>query len=60
VDAISRDRITVFAGVPTMYSALLHHPGARDADVTSLPMCVSGGRLAPDGVAARIRAGLRL
>jgi long-chain acyl-CoA synthetase len=31
---IERDRVTVFEGVPTMFSALLHHP--EDADVASL------------------------
>ncbi|WP_436498212.1 alpha/beta fold hydrolase [Actinokineospora sp. HUAS TT18] len=46
-DAIERDRVTVFAGVPTMYSALLHHPAAKDADVSSLRQCVSGGASLP-------------
>ncbi|MFC9896419.1 long-chain fatty acid--CoA ligase [Nocardia sp. NPDC127579] len=45
--AIARDRVTVFAGVPTMYSALLHDAGAASADVTSLRRCVSGGASLP-------------
>ena len=28
---IARDRVTVFEGVPTMYSALLHHPDASSS-----------------------------
>jgi long-chain acyl-CoA synthetase len=44
---ISRDRVTVFEGVPTMYSALLHHPGRADADLSSLRVCVSGGAAMP-------------
>ena len=40
---IQRDRVTVFEGVPTMYVALLNHPGRGDADARSLRLCVSGG-----------------
>jgi long-chain acyl-CoA synthetase len=42
---IERDRVTVFEGVPTMYSAMLHHPD--DVDTTSLRICVSGGAAMP-------------
>lgn len=45
LDAIVRDRATVFGGVPTMYAALLQHP--TDADVSTLRMCVSGGASLP-------------
>ncbi|MFJ5775269.1 long-chain fatty acid--CoA ligase [Streptomyces sp. NPDC093094] len=45
LDAIARDRATVFEGVPTMYAALLQHPS--EADVSSLRMCVSGGASLP-------------
>ncbi|MEV0247023.1 long-chain fatty acid--CoA ligase [Nocardia sp. NPDC050712] len=45
--AIARDVVTLFAGVPTMYSALLHHPGAATAQVSSLRRCVSGGAALP-------------
>ncbi|MGW3197332.1 long-chain-fatty-acid--CoA ligase [Streptomyces sp. NPDC001118] len=47
LDAIARDRATVFEGVPTMYAALLQHPGAADTDVSSLRMCISGGASLP-------------
>ena len=42
---IERDRVTVFEGVPTMYSAMLHHPDAFDT--SSLQICVSGGAAMP-------------
>jgi long-chain acyl-CoA synthetase len=46
--AIERDRITFFAGVPTMYFAML---AASDAgvrcDTSSLKFCVSGGAALP-------------
>ncbi|WP_340384309.1 long-chain fatty acid--CoA ligase [Streptomyces sp. SS7] len=45
LDAISRDRATVFEGVPTMYAALLQHPS--EADVSTLRMCISGGASLP-------------
>ncbi len=40
-------RATVFAGVPTMYSALLHVPDRGDYDVSALRVCVSGGAALP-------------
>jgi long-chain acyl-CoA synthetase len=45
LDAIARDRATVFEGVPTMYAALLQHPS--EADVSTLRMCISGGASLP-------------
>ena len=44
---IERDRATTFGGVPTMYSALLHHPDRERHDVSSLDLCVSGGAALP-------------
>jgi long-chain acyl-CoA synthetase len=42
---IENDRVTVFEGVPTMYSAMLHHPD--EFDTSSLRICVSGGAAMP-------------
>ena len=47
LEIIGRDRVTIFEGVPTMYAAMLHHPGARQADTSSLRVCVSGGAAMP-------------
>jgi long-chain acyl-CoA synthetase len=47
LEVIARDRVTVFEGVPTMYGAMLHHPGAETADVSSLEVCASGGASMP-------------
>jgi long-chain acyl-CoA synthetase len=44
---IERDRVDVFEGVPTMFSALLHDPAADTTDVSSLRVCVSGGAALP-------------
>jgi long-chain acyl-CoA synthetase len=46
--AIQHDRVTFFAGVPTMYFALLAVPDAeRRFDTSSLRYCVSGGAALP-------------
>jgi long-chain acyl-CoA synthetase len=45
LEMIQNDRVTVFEGVPTMYSAMLHHPG--EFDTSSLQLCVSGGAAMP-------------
>jgi long-chain acyl-CoA synthetase len=44
---IERDRATTFAGVPTMYTAMLHHPDRERFDTSSLTLCVSGGSALP-------------
>src|SRR6266567_3392449 len=40
-------RVTVFAGVPTMYVALLGHPDRAAYDLSALRVCVSGGSAMP-------------
>ncbi len=47
LDVLARDGVTVFEGVPTMYSALLHHPDGERYDVSSLRTCISGGAAMP-------------
>ncbi len=47
LEMISREKVTIFEGVPTMYAALLHHPDAARADTSSLRVCVSGGAALP-------------
>jgi long-chain acyl-CoA synthetase len=47
LETIERERVTVFEGVPTMYSALLHFADREGYDVTSLRLCVSGGAALP-------------
>jgi long-chain acyl-CoA synthetase len=43
---IERDRVTLFAGVPTMYFAILHHQG-KPRDLSSLRYCMTGGAAMP-------------
>ncbi|MGC1213322.1 MAG: long-chain fatty acid--CoA ligase [Micromonospora sp.] len=42
-----RERVTLFAGVPTMYAALLQAAGADEPDLSALRTCVSGGAALP-------------
>jgi len=44
---MQRDRVTLFAGVPTMYFALLNHPGADAFDLSGLRVCMTGGAPMP-------------
>jgi long-chain acyl-CoA synthetase len=44
---MERDRVTLFAGVPTMYFALLHHEPKRAPDLSALKYCMAGGSAMP-------------
>ncbi|WP_346348435.1 AMP-binding protein [Gordonia sp. N1V] len=46
LDAIAAEKVTVFEGVPTMYSALVAARRPTD-DTSSLRVCVSGGEALP-------------
>jgi long-chain acyl-CoA synthetase len=47
LEMLSRDRVTVFLGVPTMYNAMLHASNADTADASTLRLCMSGGAAIP-------------
>ena len=44
---IERDQVTLFEGVPTMFSRMLHAATAGDVDTTSVRVGVSGGAAMP-------------
>jgi long-chain acyl-CoA synthetase len=44
---IGRDGVTIFEGVPTMYSGMLHVDGREQYDMSSLRSCLSGGSAMP-------------
>ena len=60
LDAVLQDlaakKISVFAGVPTMYTAIINHPKAKELDLRSLKFCGSGGAPLPVEVAQRFFA----
>ena len=47
LEIIARDKVNIFEGVPTMFGAMLHDPGADDADTSTLKVCASGGSAMP-------------
>ena len=47
LEIIQRDKVTVFEGVPTMYAAMLNHPGRDSFDTSCLELCASGGSAMP-------------
>jgi fatty-acyl-CoA synthase len=47
LDLMERERVTVFAGVPTMYQMLTQAENWAEADLSSLRFCTSGGAPLP-------------
>ena len=47
LQVVERDRVSIFLGVPTMYSALLNVPDRDRYDTSSLRLCASGGAALP-------------
>jgi long-chain acyl-CoA synthetase len=47
LEAMQRERVTVFQGVPTMYGAMLNFPGHEEFDTSSLRNCMTGGAAMP-------------
>jgi long-chain acyl-CoA synthetase len=50
LETIQKRKVTVFCGVPTMYSALLAHPELAKYDLTSIRVCISGASSLPPQV----------
>ncbi|MFG1464361.1 long-chain fatty acid--CoA ligase [Xanthobacter sp. DSM 24535] len=53
LDTITRERPTVFPGVPTIYTAINNAPGLSKYDLSSLRFCISGGAPLPGEVRHR-------
>ncbi len=47
LDVLARDRVSVFEGVPTMFTALVRHPERGAFDLSALRVCVTGGSAMP-------------
>ena len=50
LEIIQRDEVTIFEGVPTMYTAMLNSEKKEEVDLSSLRLCVSGGSAMPGEV----------
>lgn len=53
IKAIHTHRITMFSGVPMMYSMIVEHPDAGRYDLRSLRVCLSGASSLPTDVQER-------
>ena len=53
LELIQKHRVTVFCGVPTMYSILLTNPNLTKYDLTSIRVCISGASSLPPHVQKR-------
>lgn len=47
VKGLAGKKITVFPGVPTMYTAIIHYPAIKEYDLSCLKFCNSGGAPLP-------------
>jgi long-chain acyl-CoA synthetase len=47
LEIIERDKVTIFQGVPTMFTGMLHSDSKDDADVSCLRVSMSGGSAMP-------------
>jgi long-chain acyl-CoA synthetase len=47
LEAVQSHKVTLFAGVPAMYGALLQFPPDKPSDFSSVRLCVSGGAPMP-------------
>jgi long-chain acyl-CoA synthetase len=56
IELISKHRLTVLAGVPTLFNAMLNHPRIKSYDLTSLKFCLSGGAALPIEIKERFDA----
>ncbi len=53
LETVQKQKVTVFCGVPTMYSALLANPELGKYDLTSIRVCISGASSLPPQVQKR-------
>jgi len=62
VKDICEKKVTIFPGVPTMYVAIINHPGVENLDLSSIKWCASGGAPLPLEVQQRFQdiSGCRL
>jgi long-chain acyl-CoA synthetase len=56
LEAIQRDGVTVFEGVPTMYGAVLNFDGRERYDTSSLRVGIAGGQAMPVEVMEKFEA----
>ena len=56
VKAITKNKVTIFPGVPALFNAINHYPGVESLDMTSVKSCFSGSAPMPRDVQERFEA----
>lgn len=56
IEVISKERVTLYPGVPAMYIGIINHPKAKEFDLRSVKACLSGGSALPKEVAVQFEA----
>lgn len=47
LEVIHREKITLYPGIPTMYTAIINHPKVQEYDLRSVKACLSAGMALP-------------
>ena len=47
LEILQREKVTMYPGIPTMYTAIVNHPKVDEADLRSIKACLSGGMSLP-------------
>ena len=55
-EQISRHRPTVLFGLPTLFTALMHHQQAESADLSSVRLCISAAEILSEELASKWRS----
>ncbi len=55
LQAIGKERCTIWGGVPTMFQMLMDHPGFTGADLSSVEIIIWGGAAIPASLISKLR-----
>ena len=47
LEILQREKVTMYPGIPNMYTAIVNHPKVDEADLRSIRACLSGGMSLP-------------
>ena len=53
LEILQREKVTMYPGIPTTYTAIINHPKVDDADLSSIRACLSGGMSLPGEIQRR-------
>lgn len=56
LQVIHKEKITLYPGIPTMYTAIINHPKVKEYDLKSVSACLSAGMALPVSVQQNFEA----